>query len=56
VLIKAFNVKEESLVRQRTASNEDSFDSARQEIRLLKYALNSICVERRQDEFVMSIT
>jgi hypothetical protein len=57
VLIRAFHVREESLSRQRRSSRDESFEAERQEIRLLKYALNSITVERSgENDYVLSIT
>ena len=34
----------------------EHYETAREEVRLLKYALNDISVERREDEYVLTIT
>lgn len=35
---------------------EERYEAQREEVRLLKYALNDISIERKEDEYILTIT
>jgi hypothetical protein len=57
VFIKAHQLEDDTRAhRPRGEERIREFDSQREEIRLLKYALNDISVQRKDNDFILTIT
>lgn len=58
VFIKVYNLQEEVArnMEEPYAKLPRYFENEREEIRLLKYALNDIQVEKKEDEYILTIT
>lgn len=56
VFIKAYHLEDDARAHRPREERMREFDSQREEIRLLKYALNDISVQRRDNDFILTIT
>lgn len=54
MLVKSYNISLEP--PQREGMKEERYEAQREEVRLLKYALNDISIEKREDEYILTIT